>query len=130
MIRPFLALAALSAIAAAPAVAPVLQLAKETATVENAEGEPLFVIRDLAYLAETYGSAVSYDRLTQRVRVTPVGQPSLWIRCSELAPAEGLCIRRPNRVGPVRDEDDVAGPLSRNLPDCPGDPRCPRRGSK
>jgi hypothetical protein len=130
MIRPFLALAALSAIAAAPAVAPVLQLAKETATVENAEGEPLFVIRDLAYLAETYGSAVSYDRLTQRVRVTPVGQPSLWIRCSELAPAEGLCIRRPNRVGPVRDEEDVAGPLSRNLPDCPGDPRCPRRGSK
>ena len=87
MIRPFLALAALSAIAAAPAVAPVLQLAKETATVENAEGEPLFVIRDLAYLAETYGSAVSYDRLTQRVRVTPVGQPSLWIRCSEFAPA-------------------------------------------
>ena len=130
MIRPFLALAALSAIAAAPAVAPVLQLAKETATVENAEGEPLFVIRDLAYLAETYGSAVSYDRLTQRVRVTPVGQPSLWIRCSELAPAEGLCIRRLNRVGPVRDEEDVAGPLSRNLPDCPGDPRCPRRGSK
>ena len=130
MIRPFLALAALSAIAAAPAVAPVLQLAKETATVENAEGEPLFVIRDLAYLAETYGSAVSYDRLTQRVRVTPVGQPSLWIRCSDLAPAEGLCIRRPNRVGPVRDEEDEAGPLSRNLPDCPGDPRCPRRGSK
>lgn len=130
MIRPFLALAALPAIAAAPAAAPVLKLAKETATVENAEGEPQFVIRDLAYLVETYGSAVSYDRLTQRVRVTPVGQPSLWIRCSELAPAEGLCIRRPNRVGPVRDEEDVAGPLSRNLPDCPGDPRCPRRGSK
>ena len=64
MIRPFLALAALSAIAAAPAVAPVLQLAKETATVENAEGEPLFVIRDLAYLAETYGSALGRARVT------------------------------------------------------------------
>lgn len=129
-IRIGLALAALAAVAAAPAPAPVLKLAGETATVEDAKGEPQFVIRDLAYVAELYGSAASYDRLTQRVRVTPLGQPSLWVRCADLAPAEGLCIRRPNRVGPVRDEEDVAGPLSRNLPDCPGDPRCPRRGSK
>ena len=130
-IRIGVALAALASVAAAPAPAPVLKLAGETATIENADGEPQFVIRDLAYLAETYGSAIepaAYDRATRRFRVTPAAQPSLWIRCADLAPAPAACRRAP--TGAVRDEMEGPGPMSRNLPDCPGDPRCPRRGSK
>ena len=72
-----------------------------------------------AYALEVAGNEESqaFEVADQMVRITPDGRPGLWLRCADLAP--GL----PGCSGAVAE----AANLSRSLPACPGDPRCPRR---
>jgi hypothetical protein len=106
-------------------------------------GSPSFA---LGFAGNQDGRVYEWDTVRQRVRISPPGQPGAWVACNDVAPmtiacsgvlrisSEGKLVLENRRVvaGGVRGSDegpvDSAGVPPGAVPNCPGDPRCPRVG--
>jgi len=98
------------------------ELAGANAVAYNAQGAPLF-IADQAFLLDYLGTQGQiFEVKVNKVRVSADGADEVWLRCSELKPLEG-CAQQTSIRG-------SGGTRAAGIPNCPGDPRCPRKGSK
>lgn len=100
--------------------------------VSDSEGIPLFRGRRdyvLRIARNPDGEVVAYDPRTKRVRVSKVGT-ELWLQCADLEPMVTSCVELPqrqSRAGALRGTNDPSlSPMAREVPSCPGDPRCPK----
>ena len=137
----------------AGAAQPDLKLKDGKATVFDEGGEPLFV-GDQAFVlqyARNPGAKIfEWNLARDRIRISPAGDPAAWVDCDDVEPAGiacselqfsigpdgGLRISQPvrrARLGAVRGGFTVprrAAPsragVGRGVPNCPGDPRCPK----
>ena len=106
-------------------------------------GSPSFA---LGFAGNQDGRVYEWDTVRQRVRISPPGQPGAWVACNDVAPmtiacsgvlrisSEGKLVLENRRAGAggLRGGDegpvDSAGVPPGAVPNCPGDPRCPRVG--
>ena len=90
------------------------------------------------------GQVLEWDLGTDRVRISPSGRPGLWLACDDLQPMSIACAAtfRTTAAGTLivtnkavagdatkgfADPGASPGALDRGgIPNCPGDPRCPR----
>lgn len=128
--RPVAMLVALTAftvagcITAPPVSAETLQLAVPRAVVYDAGGAPQFA-GGQDYILSVAGNpdGAIHASTADMVRVSSDGSPELWIRCSDLQTRVGQCAAAASA--------SAAPPMmTRTLPICPGDPRCPRPKKK
>ena len=79
------------------------------------------------YIAEIAGNPklriYELDPEKKWARVSPKRRPGLWLRCRDLS--FGSCIGYPEDA-PGYGRGPRQGPLERGVPNCPGDPRCPK----
>lgn len=92
-------------------------------------------------LGNPAGRVYAWDLVRKKVRVSAAGRPQIWLACSELQPMSLACsttLRIANDGSLVISGTGPGGGQRGNgsieadpatlarLPDCPGDPRCPR----
>lgn len=127
-----LAIAMAALAAGASALPETLEFRGKDVLVFDSAGIPIFrssrsFLLKIAHNEE--GTVVDYDPLLRRVRVSTIGT-ELWVHCGELQPMKTSCASaqtRPRRMrSSTEDSDALIEQLSRGLPACPGDPRCPR----
>lgn len=113
---------------AAPASGAVetVQLKEELAVAYGGDGIPMFKADRtfiLSLAANPDGRVFKVDSSRRRVRVSAEGIAEVWLACDELQPT-GSC------TAPAASRQ--RGSLSRGggVPNCPGDPRCPKISSK
>ncbi len=93
---------------------PALRAVSDTLTVYDARGEALYRATPAFVLeqsGERQGRLGAWNRARGLVQVGAV-----WVSCSEIGPVPGICTSTPRSHG-----------MSRGIPTCPGDPRCPPR---
>lgn len=94
------------------------QVTGANATAYDSKGTALFR-GDQEFLIEYVGTQGQvYEIKGNRARISQDGKDQVWLRCSELEPLTG-CSKATSMRG-----DDTRGA---GVPNCPGDPRCPRR---
>ena len=99
------------------------ELAEPTAVALDADGIPMFRA-DRAFLLELVGTEGRiFAAKAARVRISPDGQSEVWLRCADLKPLKA-CDSSATPATRAREPDGVRGG---GVPNCPGDPRCPRR---
>lgn len=126
--RPVRILATMSSLAIAGCVtagtvaAETLQLAVPRAVVYDSAGVPQFA-GSQDFILDVAGNAdgAVYASTAEMVRVSADGSPELWIRCADLGQRVGQCAAVAAMSPPI---------MTRTLPICPGDPRCPRPKKK
>jgi hypothetical protein len=102
--------------------------------------------RDFAFgfAGNPAGRVYEWDTQRQMVRISPAGQPGAWLACGDLAAMPVACAGTlrissqgklvvEDRRGSRGDRRGGADPTADNgpagaVPNCPGDPRCPRVG--
>lgn len=115
-------------------VAETVQLKESTAIAYGPGGIPLFrAERDfiLSYAGSPDGRIVETNKVNGRVRISADGQSEVWLSCDELATEIASCVgagvSRPAAAAAPSSRRKVRGG---GVPNCPGDVRCPRIGSK
>lgn len=149
-----LLLIALAALAAGPAIAQAAQPAliefigapdevalplQDEVTVYDSNGEAAFIgTPDFiqAVIKEDAVRIQAYDQRAMRVRITPYGDPELWLYCDDLQPMKLACATQISiaddgvmEIAPVEKNPDGPPPTamqSARTPRCPGDARCPK----
>lgn len=110
-----------------------VQLKESTAVAYGPGGIPLFrAERDfiLSYAGSADGRIIETNQVNGRVRISADGQSEVWLSCDELAAEIASC------EGAGVSTRGFAVPVSRRkvrgggVPNCPGDVRCPKLGSK
>lgn len=120
----------------------------ERATVFNDAGQGQFQAAQsyiFEHAGKVDGTVYAWNPTTGRVRITPLGEPGVWLACSELNPMSIACAvrltvgvdgaidvastSRRARAGATRGfslgSGEEANASASRLPACPGDPRCP-----
>lgn len=110
-----------------------IELRASTAIAFADDGKPRFradLVTLLKAAESLTGEVVEYDADKQMVRISTSDADALWLRCSDLKPMTESCssddvapsrpLRRTRGGSP--NPDTVLG----IIPNCPGDPRCPR----
>lgn len=115
-------------------VAETVQLKESTAVAYGPGGIPLFrAERDfiLAYAGNADGRIFETSQVNGRVRISADGQSDVWLSCDELAAETVSCVGagvgRPAAAAAPSSRRKVRGG---GVPNCPGDVRCPKIGSK
>ena len=121
------------AMAAPPTdAAETVQLKDKAAVVYGEGGIPMFKAdREfiLAFAGNADGKVFKFDSSKRRVRISSEGSGEVWLACDELQPTAS-CTDIAAAAAPAAPK--TRGRLSRGggIPNCPGDPRCPRLNSK
>ncbi|WP_336982081.1 hypothetical protein [Altererythrobacter fulvus] len=100
-------------------------LSGEDATAFDGDGLPMFRAGQpflLDYLG-TQGQV--FEVKAGKVRISPDGTSQVWLQCSELKPLSGC-----SQEAATANQRSRSGTRGAGIPNCPGDPRCPRKGSK
>lgn len=123
------------------------QLANKDAVAFGDDGNPMFrgsqeFIR--AQAGSQSGQVHEWDLSADRVRISPSGRPGLWLACADLKPMSIACAATlrttaggnlivTNRAAAgdatksfVEPGAPAGAPGGGGIPNCPGDPRCPR----
>jgi hypothetical protein len=123
MLRGLAILTLLAAAGAVSASEPAerVELSGPNAVAYTARGSAMFR-GDLPFLlsyVETEGEI--FEARDGKVRISPDGTPEVWLRCSDL-----------QGVASCADQPAAEAPLTRaaGIPNCPGDPRCPKKRPK
>jgi hypothetical protein len=136
--------APVTAVVFQPGAEPVLTFGSPNAIVYDGTGTKQFVATReyLLGLAGPDPRIRAWNPSRSLVRISPRGAPELWIGCEAVKPAGMACIdlqltigldndlrvaRKPTaRAGASRGAKGPVQESARGLPQCPGDPRCPR----
>lgn len=129
------------------AAQPVVTFNGEKATALDADGQSLFRSSRsyvLEFAKNRDGLVSEWRPSAGIVRISRTGDPEVWLRCADLRSMVIACsklqfdvrggqvlrVSEPGVVAPGRSSSQVPGtqigPSTRGVPDCPGDPRCPR----
>ena len=113
------------------------------AVAYGADDKPLFNgtrMFILGFTGNTAGRVFSWDLARDKVRVSPAGKPAVWLACADLQAMPLACSTslRMGSDGSLIVSGSGGGVHNRGtpppgsgrvdlgqLPDCPGDPRCP-----
>lgn len=129
------------------AAQPLMQFKAETAVVLDAEGNSLFRADRkfvLGFARNAQGRVYEWRPAQRTVRLSASGQPAVWLGCDDLQTMIIACtklrlavqpdrsirisetVRRPPLRGSSELQGDTSPPNARRVPNCPGDPRCPK----
>ena len=124
------------ALAAAPCLRPgeteIVQLKEKDAVAYGEGGVPMFnADRDftLAFAGNPEGRVFEFDKVKRRVRISADSSSQVWLACDDLQPTAS-CVEMAEAAtaGPTTPRKRLA--RGGGIPNCPGDPRCPKLGSK
>lgn len=101
--------------------------------VYGAQGAPLFRA-NLDYILSaadnSSGKIFATDPSLRRVRVSRDGTDEYWLSCDQLEPIVTACPTQAPPTAATATRPRSAAVRGGGIPNCPGDPRCPRLPSK
>ena len=122
---------AMSAACLRPGETEIVQLKEKDAVAYGEGGVPMFnADRDfiLAFAGNPEGRVFEFDKSKRRVRISADSSSQVWLACDDLQPTSSCVeIAEAATVAPTPRKRLARGG---GIPNCPGDPRCPKLGSK